>query len=243
MTKLNQIVAIENGVKSKAKSAQTVVYQKVAKSPLLSGISRTYVPKDDDGDKLPPESTLVQITVDEVLDEQAENLTRLFDVTLTKDKANTQASADVVVDGNVIVKDAPITYLLFLEKQLTDIRTFVAALPVLDPAERWTKDVGNGVYVTDAVQTVKTKKIPRNHILAEATDKHPAQVQLFHEDVVVGTWTTIKSSGNLPATRVAELTQRVDSLINAVKFAREEANSIEVTDAHAGKAVFDYLFA
>ena len=243
MTKLNQIVAIEQGVKSKSKRDLTAAYQIIQKPALLAGIARTYEPKDEEGDKLPPESTLVQTKVDLVLDDVSNALTRLFDVTLTKDKSNAQASADVVVDGNVVVEDAPITYLLFLEKQLQDVRTFVASLPTLDPSDRWSKDEATGAYVTEPVQTVKTKKIPKNWEKAPATDKHPAQVEIFHEDVLVGTWTTRKFSGALPASRVSELTERVDKLIEATKFAREEANSIEVVDARAGEAVFDYLFA
>lgn len=243
MTKLNQIVAIEQGVKSKSKRDLTDAYHTIQKPALLSGISRTYEPKDEDGDKLPPESTLVQTNVDDVLGQVSDALTRLFDVTLTKDASNSVAKAPVVVDGKTIVSPVPVPYLLFLEKQLQDVRTFTATLPTLDPSERWNKDEATGVYVTEPVQTVKTKKIPKNWEKAPATDKHPAQVEIFHEDVLVGTWTTRKFSGALPAARVAELTERVDKLIEAVKFAREEANSLEVNDAKAGKAVFDYLFA
>lgn len=53
----------------------------------------------------------------------------------------------------------------------------------------------------------------------------------------------MKLSGALPATRVKELRERVERLQQAVKFAREQANSHEVTDVKAGEAVFGYLFA
>jgi hypothetical protein len=90
---------------------------------------------------------------------------------------------------------------------------------------------------------VRTKKVPRNHVKAEATEKHPAQVEVYHEDVVVGYWRTVKFSGALPAQRVNELLERVEKLQAAVKFAREDANGTEVTDQKPGKKVFDYLFA
>jgi hypothetical protein len=35
-------------------------------------------------------------------------------------------------------------------------------------------------------------------VKAEATEKHPAQVEVYHEDVVVGQWKTVKFSGALP---------------------------------------------
>jgi hypothetical protein len=242
MTKLNQIIAIEKGVKTKASRDFTDAHREVQKSALLSGISRTYQPKDDEGDKLPSESTLVQLSAETVLDDVATNLSRLFDVTLTKEAANTKAKADIKVDSKTILSDVPVTYLLFLEKQLTDIHTFIAKIPTLDPSEKWTRNHTTGVFETEATQTVRTKKVPKNWVKAPATDKHPAQVEIFHEDVIVGTWTTIKSSGSLPATRQNELLERVEKLQTAVKFAREEANSTDISDVKAGKAFFDYLF-
>lgn len=90
---------------------------------------------------------------------------------------------------------------------------------------------------------MRAKKIPRNHVLAEATKEHPAQVQVYMEDVPEGDWTTVKFSGALPATRVKTLLDRLTALQHAVKYAREEANGTEVTDRAAGDAVFGYLLA
>lgn len=242
MTKLNQIIAIEKSVKSEAHRAETDAYHLIQKAPLLSGISRNYSPKDEDGDRLPPESTLVQVKADQVLNALGEGLTRLFDVVATKETANAKATADVKVDGNTVIANIPVTYLLFLEKELQKISAFVQKLPKLDPSEEWTYDGSKGVYATTPTDTVRSKKVPRNWVKAEATDKHPAQVDVFHEDVMVGTWRTIKYSGALPADRIAELQSRVGKLLDAVKFAREEANSTEVSDVKVGEKVFSYLF-
>lgn len=92
------------------------------------------------------------------------------------------------------------------------------------------------------MRTIRTKKVPRNHVKAEATDKHPAQVEVYYEDIAVGYWTTVKFSGALPAKRVNELLDRVEKLQRAVKFAREEANGSEVTDQRVGDVVLRYLF-
>ncbi len=240
--KLNQIIAVEKGVKSKSLQELTQAHHDVQKPALLAGISRTYQPKDEEGEQLPPESTRVQIKAEDVLRSTAATLTRLFDVTATKDWANRSASADVVVDGTVLLPQVPVPYLLFLEKQLTDLHTFVRKLPVLDASEAWSADPSTDAWKTDPVRTIRTKKVPRNHVKAEATDKHPAQVEVYYEDVPVGYWTTVKFSGALPARRVNELLERVEKLQQAVKFAREEANSTEVTDQRIGDAVFGYLF-
>jgi hypothetical protein len=241
-TKLNQIIALEKGVKSKSFQELTQAHHTVQKQALLSGISRVYQPKDEEGEQLPPESTKVQVKTEEVLRDTAATLSRLFDVTATKEWANCGARADVTVDGQVLLRDVPVTYLLFLEKQLTDLHTFVQKLPVLDAAESWAFDASADCYRTEAVRTIRTRKVPRNHVKAEATDKHPAQVEVYYEDVAVGYWSTTKFSGAIPALRVRELTGRVEKLQAAVKFAREEANATEVTDQRTGDAVFGYLF-
>jgi hypothetical protein len=92
------------------------------------------------------------------------------------------------------------------------------------------------------VETLRTRKVPRNHVKAEATEKHPAQVEVYYEDITVGFWRTVKFSGALPARRVAELLERVEKLQRAVKFAREEANAYEVKSQKVGEALFSYLF-
>ncbi|MBS2534865.1 hypothetical protein KGQ20_19015 [Catenulispora sp. NF23] len=242
-TKLSQIIAIEKGVKSKSYAELTQAHHDVQKQPLLTGLSRTYQPKDEDGEQLPPESTRVQVKAEDVLRQIATGLTRLFDVTATKDWANCVARADVVVEGRTLLRDVPVSYLLFLEKQLADLNTFVKKLPVLDAAESWTNDPSTDWYRTEPVRTLRTKKVPRNHVKAEATEKHPAQVEVYYEDIAIGYWTQTKFSGALPAQRVNELVERVEKLSQAVKFAREEANTFEVSDQRVGEAVFGFLFA
>jgi hypothetical protein len=243
VAQLNQIIAVAKGVKSKAQRELTDAHHTLQKPTLLAGLSRTYRPKDEEGETLPPESTKVQLKVEDTLVEVRATLTRLFDVVATQDWANCLAKGDIVVDGTTLLTDVPVTYLLFLEKQLTDLRTFVAKLPTLDPAKDWETNVATGGWSTRPVDTVRTVKLPRNHVLAEATEKHPAQVQVYTEDVTVGTWTKVEFSGAVPATRVRELTERVDRLTEAVKFAREKANSSTVDDQRVGEAVLGYLFA
>uniref|UniRef100_UPI00078392A7 DUF7873 family protein n=1 Tax=Herbidospora sakaeratensis TaxID=564415 RepID=UPI00078392A7 len=241
MTKLNQILAVEKGVKADVQRKVTDANTLIQKAPLLSGISRTYQPIDDEGEQLPPESTRVQVQAEQVLRDVTVTLTRLFDVTATKDVANCAAKADVVVDGTTLVRDVPVTYLLFLEKQLTDLHALISRLPTLDPSETWSLDGNTDTWRTEPVRTTRTKKVPRNHVLAEATEKHPAQVQVFTEDVVVGYWTRVAFSGALPQRRVNELLTRLTKLQEAVKFAREEANGTEITDQRIGEALFGYL--
>ena len=243
MAKLNQIIAIANGVKSRAQGGLTELYHKLQKPELLSGIARTYRPKDDDGEQLPPESKRVQVRVSEALEQADTILANLFDIVATQDYANCTAMANVTVDGAVILHDVPVTYLLFLEKQLVDIATLVSKLPTLDPAYEWNFSNEADAYVTRETETTRTKKILRNHVKAEATKEHPAQVDVYTEDVIVGYWSKVDFSGAIPASRKKMLVARVRALQDAVKSAREEANSSEAAPQHVGGAVFGYLFS
>jgi hypothetical protein len=243
MTKLNQIIAIEKGVKSRSLEELTEAHHALQKPALLSGIARTYRPRDEEGEQQPPESTRVQIKAEEIIRQTVAIMTKLFDVTAMKDWANCKAKADIVVDGMTLLSQVPATYLLFLEKQLVDLHTFVKKLPVLDASESWSFDPSADCWATEPSQTLRTKKIPRNHVKAEATEKHPAQVEVYYEDVSIGIWRTVKFSGALPAKRVNELIERVERLQEAVKFAREEANSQEVEDIKLGETVLGFLFS
>lgn len=244
MTQLHQLIAVEKTAKSEANAAIDRAYKLVQKPDLFAGIARTYEPLAEDGQRLPAEAIKVQYRADEFLaSELRPAWTRLLDLVATKDEANTAARADVVLDGRVVLSDVPVTYLIWLEKQLTDIRTVVSKLPTLDEAYDWRVDTASGNWVAGPTQTVKTTKVPRNHVLYPATEQHPAQVQMYTEDTAVGTWTTYKFSGAMPATRQRELLERIGRLLEAVKFAREEANGLEVTDRRVGKALFDFLLA
>jgi hypothetical protein len=137
----------------------------------------------------------------------------------------------------------PVTYLLFLEKQLVDLHTFVAKLPVLDPAQEWTHNPAAGTFSAKPVETTRTKKVPRNHVKAEATEHHPAQVEVYYEDVIVGRWTKTEFSGALEADTVARMLERVEQLTRAVKEAREAANGLDVEEQKVGARVLDFVFA
>lgn len=245
MAKLNQILGVEKGTKTRVYSELTQIDKQLQKADLLSGISRVYTPKDDDGDKLPPETKHVQVTVHEAIGLIKTKTAELFDITATKEWANTGtdgARADILIDGVALVEKVPVTYLLFLEKQCTDLRTVISRLPVLDPASEWALDTNTGVYKTEPRETVRTVKVPKTLELSPATKEHPAQVQVFTEDVVAGTWATVVFSGAIPATERTTLLDRAEALLNAVKMAREAANDLVVTQQNVGAPLLSFVF-
>jgi len=243
MAKLNQILAIEKGIKTRVYGEFTELHQATQKPGLMNGFHKSYQPRDEDGETYPAESQKVQHNSTDVLDRVAHGLAELFDITATKDWTNCTARADVQVDGRVLLKDVPATYLLFLEKQLSDLHTFLSKMSELDPGADWNADPGTGLFKTDPMTTQRTKKVQRPITLYEATEEHPAQTQLITEDVIAGQWLTIKYSGAIAPPRKKQLLARIEKLSNAVKFAREQANSIEATEKKLGREVFDYLFS
>jgi hypothetical protein len=243
MPKLNQILATEKAIKTSSHEQLTSLYQTLQKEPLLNGISRTYQPLEEDGEKLPSESTLVQVRVQQALSSLADIMSPLYNLTLGRDLANTKALADVVVDGKVLLKGVPATFLLWLEKQLTDLHTLVSKLPTLSQAETWEYDPAQDSHKTPVVQTSRSKKVPHPLVKAEATDKHPAQVEIVHTDEVVGYWSTVKFSGAITRQKAQELRTRVEKLQVAAKYAREQANLVDVPPAEAAGPVFGFLFS
>src|SRR6185312_16473939 len=123
--KLNQIIAIEKGVKSQTYAHLTEINKIVQKPDLFNGFAKAYQPNDSDGDTLPPEKKKVQFSATETMRGVAFEMSNLIAVTARKDWTNCVAKADVRIDDATLFSDAPVSFLLFMEKQMTDLRTLV----------------------------------------------------------------------------------------------------------------------
>lgn len=243
-TQLHQILALEKTAKAATEGEVTAAYKDIQKPVLFQGLTRVYKPLDDaDTEYLPPERKMVQMGVDDVIGRAVQAWSRQADLVATKDATNQLARADVLIDGAVLLRQVPVTTLLYLEKKLTDVSTLLRKAPVLDPETKWEPDPTTGQWRSEPEKTIRSKKVPKAFVRAQATDKHPAQVDMFTEDVPVGMWTKTLHSGAMAATRKAELLNRVETLAAAVKVAREYANRADVVDARIGDLVFGYLMA
>lgn len=242
MTKQHQIIAIEKGIKSRAERALTNAHHNFKKPDTLFGLTRIYTPLDEQGERMPAERKIVQLNVIDELDRVEKALVELFDVTAAKTATNCSAAADIVVDGETLLTNVPVTYLMFLEKQLVNLTTFCQNLPCLDPAESWSWDDNRSCYVTEAVEQIRTKKVPKPIVLYPATTEHPAQTQMVTEDVQVGTWSVHKMCGALSIDKVRAMSERCAKLTDAVKKAREKANSTDAVEPKLGATVLGYIF-
>lgn len=249
--KLHQILAASRGVATETERLLMLAAHglgAVGEQSPLSGISRTYKPRDEQGDQLPPKRQDVQIRVEaEVMPMIADAVTKLLDLNYTRDEGNVRARADVVLRGKVLLPSVPATQLLSLENALGKLRGTINALPVLDPAETWAWDAARNVYATEPTQVASSKPVPQVMELSPAVIKDgvgiPAQVYRYEITKPVGDWTEIKFSGCMEAQRKEEILRRLAELQTAVKYAREEANRIDVEQKHCGAAIFDFLYS
>jgi hypothetical protein len=241
--KLHEIVAVRKGVKSRVYSEITSLHRDSNKGDLYTGLSKEYSPKDDGDETLPPESKKVQIIAEDTLKATAKLQSEAWDIEATQEWGNQTAKADIMVAGRVLMADVPVTLLIHMDKQLNDMRTFVAGLPTLDPAKDWDKDPNSKLFRTKPTTTHRTKKVEKPHVVVAATKEHPAQWTTLKEDVTVGYWNTTHLSGALPVPRKEALLERIDALQVAIKKARSRANDRDVERKEIGEALFGYLFA
>lgn len=240
---LSQMIAVKKGLKGRTTKAITDHYHDLQKTALFSGLSRTYARKDEDGDTFPDEYTKVQQDAEEKLRLIAVESTKILDVMLTIDEGNTVARGTVLLD-DIELLTAPVPFLLALQKELTDFRTIVSKVPVLDPAVRWEIDAtSDAKYRSKPEGTNRTRKVLKNHVKAEATEKHPAQVDTFSVDEVVGTWTQTKFSSAMSAKDRDAILQRVNDVLDAVRKAVEKANATPIEQKHVGETLFAYLLS
>jgi hypothetical protein len=213
----------------------------------LFGLTKKYQPSDEepDADYGDPNETVkvLETRAPEVIRETSKVLSRLFDVTAARDFANCEAKSDVVLeDGTTILRSVPATYLLWMEKQLEDLHTFVDKLPILPADTSWEFDANQNCYKSPIVKTSRVVKIPYPLVLHPGDEKHPAQVVEKNRDKTIGHYETIKYSGALDAKTVAQMKDRVEKLQQAVKFAREKANTVEAPKHDIGNKVLGFIF-
>lgn len=240
--KQHQIIALVQGKKSRATKMLTTVHHGWGKER-TAGQVRTYRPVDDDGEQFAPQSQIVQVRVNDELGKVKAQLIDFYNIVAMQEGGNTEATGSIKVGGTVLAPDVPVTVLLFLDKQLTELRTLALKLPTLATDKVWVVDANKNCHATEPEKTVKTQKVTEALVLYPATTEHPAQTQLVQKDRTIGHWDTIHLSGALPETERNAIVERIEELQDAVKVAREEANSQEVKgQATIGEAILGYVF-
>jgi hypothetical protein len=240
--KLHEILAIEKGVKTRSYAKIDEMQHVLKKPDMFNGHHKRWIPLTESSEMFPPDNKKIQAFAPEMLGQYIGLRKEVFDLELSKDLTNAGARADIIIDDEVIASELPATTLLFLEKELTDLRTFISAIPVLDAAENWSIAPNNPfIHQTAPEKVSRTKKVEKALVMYEATKDHPAQVKTVVEDVIIGTWETVKTTSAISVTDKLALWQRVNLLVDAVKQARERANGAIVVERKLGSAIFDFV--
>lgn len=242
MGKLHELLAVESDLKAEAQRAlsQTRGLFTDGVSRLVGQV-RKYQPLEEDGEFFVDEVANLATTAVAEIDSLQLPFGRWLDAAIQKEVTNQNTVADVVIDGVALLENLPATALLNLESKLAELRRAYAAIPTNDPTEHWEWDEQLGHYVSNPRVTYKAKKLPKSHVLYEATKEHPAQVEMFTEDVRVGAWTTVVHSGALTPVEKRQLLERIDVLARAVKQARQRANNIDADSAIVSKTIFEFI--
>ena len=242
-SQLNQIIAVEKSAREQYNTAIQSVADRINQEKFFNGLVRTYAPIDDNGESLPDEFQPVALRVSsDILPILYAGVTRLFDIVATKDFGNTTARADVVVGEKVILQDVPVPFLLFLDKELERIDGIVRGLPTLPINDNWQWSEEHNAYQSSTRQTTRTTKAMRNHVKAEATPQHPAQVEVYTEDIVTGYWSTTRLNSAISLQNRNKWRNNIATLLRAVRFARELANTEEIDNRQVGETILDYVF-
>jgi hypothetical protein len=184
-------------------------------------------------------------SVADKLQHVANVVTKHYDTALVKEAGNQSAIADLVVNGEILATNLPATFLLGLESRLQLLRRVYITLPTLDPSLDWEADAtaGENVWRAEVPVSFRTEKVPQHKVVVPATEEHPAQVHGWTEDVKVARIEVTKFSGMITSARKAVLLSRLDTLIGAVKQARQRANLAEVTQLKVGEVLFAFINA
>ena len=242
MRRIHQLLTQEAEVKKLWLTTATQTYHNLQKADLFEGHVRTFQPKADTEEAMPAEERKVQCIAEDMLAALHKVTADLLNVTAAKDRTNCEAFADVVVNGEKLLEKVPVSFLIFLEKRLVDLRTNLAKCAVLSADKNWTFDSQSRLHKTAEERQQRKVKKQVAITLAQATDKHPAQTQLITEDVYVGDFVGVKMSGAMSPAKQKQLLDKLQLLIEAVKSARQEANMTAVKEETIlGKKVMDFI--
>lgn len=247
MTKLHELLAVETNLENQANKCRTdlmVTFEK--KRHLFEEKRVVFVPNSEGAQAVVEHQSDIQSTVRKELEWIQQHLAKAFDASYQVAEANTEARADVVLDDDaatVLLKDMPATSLLELEKRAAEVQALIGTIPTLDPAKGFSIDTQRGVYKAREVTKQRTKKQPKVIVKYEATKEHPAQTELMHEDVPVGSIQEQEWSGLLTPADKADLLNRAEMVARAVRRARSRANEAEVDTAKKiGNRLLKYVF-
>lgn len=247
MAKLHELLAVDNNLEGQSTKCRNELMATFDKKRHLFGSKKvTFTSVDEGAQPVTEEQSDIQSTVRKELDWLSGILAKSIDTSHLIAIANTSAKADIVTeDGLTIAKDVPATSLLELEKRVAEIKAVVSTIPTLDPAKGFSLDpaAGDGIFKAREVKKSRTKKKMVPVVLYPATKEHQAQVKEVTEDVVIGTILEQEWSSLITPAQKADMLDRCEILLRAIKKARSRANDFELdaTGNKIGAALLNFV--
>lgn len=245
MGHLHQVIAVEQDHRKTTNKVLSETLGVFKRPTVFQGFVKIEKPVKEGEVTPPPEHKKCEYTVGQKLHFLMNHFNKYMDTTYQKEIGNQEAKADIVLpDGTVLGKDLPVSFLLTLETRFTELREVLANAPTLSVGVHYERveDMGKGFWITKyPTVTERTEKITEPLVLYQATDKHPAQVDKIVKDVKVSEIRTEFISGMITSREKADMLERMDDLIIAVKKARHAANTIKISNAKVAKVFSDYI--
>jgi hypothetical protein len=247
MGKMHELLAVEKDIVGRANAivAETIGTFKNKAAEFYTGRIKSYKPFDEaDKDVLPTESKELVDSVPAKLKYTFGKVAEEYDWLLQKEQTNKTATADLVIDGIVLGRNLPATFLLALESRLEKIRALILESPTLPNGLKWVPapNMGNDVFTLEApLTTYRTRKTPYPLVLAEATKEHKAQVVEKERMDTVGAYTEQLFDARVTSHYKSDLLERVDKVLVEVRKSVRRANQVEIVEAEIGKGLFAFI--
>ncbi len=231
--KLFEFLAVEKDLSTKATNTVKEVSKLFEKVDNFLGMNTSYEALVEGKPVLPDEKHELAHVVEDSLQEIQEAVGAYVDAAVQKEMANTNAFADVIVDGTKFFEHMSATALLNLEARLEELHKLYSTIPVLPQGQAWKQDANLGHFVSEERKQLRTEKVNEVIVLYDATPEHPAQTQLVSVDKPAYEIRRTIYAGAMTLPEKKERIVRIEKLQQAVKQARQRANTVEVEAAES----------
>lgn len=217
-------------------------HKMLQKLDAFDGFEKVFIPAVDDPNATKMvsgnDSKRVQANARLLVEKAFDALGELINIIATQDEGNTQARADLVVDGKIILKNKPATTYLMLGKQLDNMAAVIRSIIPLPLGYEWVYDPNFGHFRTrNTVKQDRTAAVEEALVLLQPTKEHPGQAQRVTRQYRIGAYETTYYHSGLPKDVIDAMLDLVQKYSDAAKEALYEANTKEVEDIDVASPV------
>jgi hypothetical protein len=238
--KLYETLALEPDLENKAKEARRTIARLFGNVEAFTKRIETYTVLLESEPPLQSKETAMAYTVEGLLADFQKEHADFTDISLTKEATNVATSADLIING-VKLATLPATALLNLENRLREIRDLYHDIPTIDPSGVWVFDDNMGLLKSGPYDKLRTKKVMKTLVKYEATKEHPAQTEVYTEDVPSYNVSETVWNSKLTIADKTDRLARIDKLLQETKAARLRANDVEVNRVRLADKLYNFI--